>query len=491
MVPEDRVVIAAHSWVSHALSVARQRCPRADDRPFEMGFTRWVEEPGGGGTDLRSFVLVPDIWSATKVCAARVVGDLRVAATPEFELLAEALRADPVIGPRLGNEIVAGAGTGGGPLQIPSAADALVLDLLDGSETELSPQPETVQQVIDRWLRYLRRPIEEITVLSPLSLISLEDDHIELSAETTISEMSTDEIAAALRMDAIPATTLGGTRHLMTAQARALVRRTFALRFTFTTPILVGDGTPEQIQTTVDTQEEAIRRAEDALLALRVLKGGSIAIQSHLVVKRDKDGLAPMMSRSILGPFAFSVIPYGLTSVEAMALRELTHQFTTARARGGRAKDVIDIATRRFGYAADRVRPDDEIVDLTVAAESLYLSDLSGDRGELGYRLATRAALFADGNAETRRRVLAFMRKAYTARSVLVHTGKLPERELRTISGTQATPEEFADNLEDVLRQALKKALRVIASGERYPPDWDALMLAPFAASTGTESGGS
>jgi hypothetical protein len=480
MVAEDRVLTAAHSYVSRALSVVRERCPAADDRPFEMGFTHWVEEPGGGA-DFRSFVLVPDIWSAAKVCAGRVLGDLRLAGMPEFELLAEALRDDPIIGPRLGDEIVAGAGVAGGPLQIPSLADALVLDLLEGSETELTPRPEAIQQAIDRWLRYLRRMNDEITVLSPLSLVSLEDRQVDLSSGTTISEMSGDEIAAALRMDALPATTLGGTRHLTRAQSRALVRRTFALRLSFTTPLIVGPGNPKQSQATVDTQEEAIRRAEDVLLALRVLKRGPVAIQSHLVVKREKDGLSPMMSKAILGPFALSVLPYALTSVEAMALRELSNQFTIARSHGGRTKDVIDIATRRFGYAADRVRPDDEIVDLAVAAESLYLNDLSGDRGELAYRLATRAALFADGNAEARRRVLAFMRKAYTARSVVVHTGKLPHS-LRTIGGDQATPEEFADDLEDVLRQALRKTLRLIASGERYPPDWDALMLAPFDA---------
>ena len=32
------------------------------------------------------------------------------------------------------------------------------------------------------------------------------------------------------------------------------------------------------------------------------------------------------------------------------------------------------------------IPPDDEIVDLVIAAESLYLSDLSGDRGEMTYR---------------------------------------------------------------------------------------------------------
>ena len=104
-------------------------------------------------------------------------------------------------------------------------------------------------------------------------------------------------------MEALPATTLGG-RHLTTSKVTTLVQPTYALRSSFTTPILVGTGTPEQIQATVDRQEEAMHRAEDVLLALRVLKRGEIALQGHLVVKREKDGLMPMLSKPILGPLA-------------------------------------------------------------------------------------------------------------------------------------------------------------------------------------------
>ena len=209
MVSADRVAAAAHSYVSRALAVVRESCPAVDDRPFEMGFTRWVEEgevpnfrvitrwAREGDANARMFVLVPDIWSAAKVCAGRVLGDLRLAGMPEFEVFADALRNDPIIGPRLGADIVAGAGLAGGPLQIESLVDALALELLDGSETELTPRPEAVQQAIERSLRYLRRPNDEVAVLSPLSLMSLDDRQVDLPSRTKLSAMTGDEIAAA------------------------------------------------------------------------------------------------------------------------------------------------------------------------------------------------------------------------------------------------------------------------------------------------------
>jgi len=46
-----------------------------------------------------------------------------------------------------------------------------------------------------------------------------------------------------------------------------------------------------------------------------------------------------------------------------------------------RSNRVIEAATRRFGYAADRLLAEDEIVDLVIAAESLFLGrDRASDR---------------------------------------------------------------------------------------------------------------
>jgi len=44
-------------------------------------------------------------------------------------------------------------------------------------------------------------------------------------------------------------------------------------------------------------------------------------------------------------------------------------------------------ALRRFNFAAERTLPEDAIVDLMIAAETLFLSEAAPvDRGELRYR---------------------------------------------------------------------------------------------------------
>jgi hypothetical protein len=49
--------------------------------------------------------------------------------------------------------------------------------------------------------------------------------------------------------------------------------------------------------------------------------------------------------------------------------------------------------------------------------------------------------------------------------------------ELRDLSGQRATPNVVADDLEELVRRALKKAIRLQSSGAGFPPDWDELLL--------------
>jgi hypothetical protein len=119
-----------------------------------------------------------------------------------------------------------------------------------------------------------------------------------------------------------------------------------------------------------------------------------------------------------------------------------------------------------------------ELVD-AIAAESLFLGELEPphERGEMVYRLANRAASFTDGDGQTRRVVLRFMKNAYGARSGIVHSGRLDEAKLRDLDGQRATPARFADDLEELIRRSLRKAVHSVASGTRFPPNWDELLF--------------
>jgi hypothetical protein len=81
----------------------------------------------------------------------------------------------------------------------------------------------------------------------------------------------------------------------------------------------------------------------------------------------------------------------------------------------------LALALRRLSHQGQRERPEDELLDTMIAAEALYMTDMgdAAERGEFRYRLALRAALWADPERVgfTRREVLNVMKSAYDARS--------------------------------------------------------------------------
>jgi hypothetical protein len=467
------VVSAARVFADLALEEIRQRCPAQGDEDERFGFQRWVEDsqflhPAFKRFDLRSFPM-----SAAQVCAYRELGRMRE--TAEFRAVADALRSDPVIGSRLGTEVVGGAGLGGGSWQAEGLIDALIIELMTIAPI---PPPPLISSNIDAWHRYLSRQEEPVTVMAPLLEFESDQTPLELGAELAIVEPSSEEIAAMLIFGGWTVGALGADMPPLHSgfSPSVTVGKVFGLRTTYTAPVVYA-GTPEQVQATLGKQAEAEGRIENALLTLRLFKRGRVDLTGVVRLIRD------MWSR----PQAVSLVrnlpimrlripPYSVDVHEAADLTNFARERASSRVR--RCK-VIDASSRRFGYAAQRMRPDDEIVDLIIAAESLFLSDTGdpSERGEMTFRLSTRAGLFSDGTPEERKRVLRFMRDAYNARSGVVHSGSLNEAKLRTLGGAPATAGEFADDLEELVRRALKKVVRGVASGETFPPDWNNLLF--------------
>jgi hypothetical protein len=145
-----------------------------------------------------------------------------------------------------------------------------------------------------------------------------------------------------------------------------------------------------------------------------------------------------------------------------------------------RSKDFrfIEVAIRRFGYAGERNRPDDRLVDLIIAAESLFLSDTAeaGERGELRFRLALRFAYYVDSLPLSRPVHFRHMR-AYDARSALVHGGE-PDPKILSLPGQgRFSLETFVESVNQSLRLALIKAVSTPQYGNKQLVDWDSLIL--------------
>jgi hypothetical protein len=104
---------------------------------------------------------------------------------------------------------------------------------------------------------------------------------------------------------------------------------------------------------------------------------------------------------------------------------------------------------------------------------------LQGERssGELQFRLSVRAASLLGTTLDERLRILEFMRRAYNARSAIVHRDVLRDKDLVGLDGEKLTVDAFVDDLENTLRAAMQRAMHLIAIGEPFPPAWESLMF--------------
>jgi hypothetical protein len=136
----------------------------------------------------------------------------------------------------------------------------------------------------------------------------------------------------------------------------------------------------------------------------------------------------------------------------------------------------LALALRRLSYQAQREQPEDELLDTMIAAEALYLIGLgnAAERGELRYRLALRAALWADPEQVglTRREVFALMKSAYDARSAIAHGGTPKDGDMK-VRGQKVSLQELAEAAKLVITIGCRTALyysRVFTLSARLLP---------------------
>jgi hypothetical protein len=205
------------------------------------------------------------------------------------------------------------------------------------------------------------------------------------------------------------------------------------------------------------------------LSALRLLKHTQVRIAGH-ASWTDAPWLDAQTSFRVLRQW-----PYGggceLSATEVPQFLELWHLLEGGAARFG-------FSIHRFNLAFDRGLLADRIVDLVIAAESLFLGDLGvQDRGELRFRFALRAAKFIEHPNYGERDIFRVMRRAYNARSAIVHGGS-PE-DTRLPDNPSAKLPTFIDAIEELVRLGLRKGLSMKEDGKkmRQSEYWDTLVF--------------
>jgi hypothetical protein len=310
--------------------------------------------------------------------------------------------------------------------------------------------------------------------VAPLPHLVVPAFPLRLNDEIVLDRLTDDEVTRCYRVGVIRPTSLRSP--LIEGETAVGIRRT-----TFLPKLLRrGDELPELPKA---EEEGSFGRRPyfrddlvtgDVLSALRLFKRTQIRT-AGLASWTDAPWLAGGTEYRVLGQW-----PYGgrfeLSDSEVPQLRELWHLLE----EGGFVRFRFSI--HRFNLAFDRGVLDDRIVDLVIAAESLFLGELDEQyRGELRFRFALRAAKFIEHPSYREKEVFLVMRRAYDARSAIVHGGS--PKDTRLPDNQSADLPTFIDAVEDLVRLGLRKALSMKEDGKkmREAEYWDTLVFSNAA----------
>lgn len=207
---------------------------------------------------------------------------------------------------------------------------------------------------------------------------------------------------------------------------------------------------------------------DDVLCALRIFKHGRIHCTGG--ASWTDAWLSMGITYHVRGQSALFSL-YELTEAEAPRFLKLWGLLE-------KAELFLEFSIHRFNLAFGRELLADRIVDLVIAAESLFLADLDAlDRGELRFRVSLRTAKFIKHPTYGAEDVFGLMRRAYDARSAVVHGGS--PRNTSLPDDAKANLQAFVDAVEELVRLALRKALEMgpDATQMRRPEFWSSMLF--------------
>jgi hypothetical protein len=146
--------------------------------------------------------------------------------------------------------------------------------------------------------------------------------------------------------------------------------------------------------------------------------------------------------------------PLILTKTEIKKVRTIFDYFSTVDFSKKENK-FLEIAIRRFGSALSRIDAVDQLIDLMISVESLYVAS----PGEITVRLSNRLSTLLAKNDQEREDFWVFTKKVYSLRSGIVHGEGLRPTE---INGKNYTLNEIVDKLVDLTQKSILVYLKLV-----------------------------
>jgi hypothetical protein len=418
--------------------------------------TRW--ERGTDGHFLECKKRTRTLWPT--------LSDEWLRSLPDYQRCVESLRSDLVVGPHL--DRLVGTSWSSFRLEASYILRSLIYAMLD-DEGHLAFNEDRFHAKWQELVGFFGTDRIAFKMVAPLPYLVFPSFPLRLNNELVLDRLTDDEVTRCYQVGVLRPDSL--EYPFIQGEVAVGIRRTMFL------PKLIrpGDKAPEppdagnegSFGNRPPSKNDLV--IKDVLSALRLFKHSQIHM-AGLAIWTDSYWLRSGTSFQVHGQWPY-VGNFKLSEDEVPHFLELWRLLEEGAARFG-------FSIHRFNLAFDRGLLVDRVVDLVIAAEALFLSDLDDKyRGELRFRFALRAAKFIEHPNYGEQDIFRVMRQAYDARSAIVHGGSpkvtcLPDNK-------SATLPIFIDAIEELVRLGLHKALAMKEDGKniRQAEYWDTLMF--------------
>jgi hypothetical protein len=408
----ERLEQTMHAWILEATAFLAQR-----ETESTTTLRQWQRDPDGVFRDIERPI---QVWSYTDVEATRGLSS--------WQAVEAALLQDE----RLRSQMDTLVGTAFGASRLDAdRACRSVLPL----PSELGDVEAAFARRYGRLDRLLAATEIEQTVVWPIPGLASDQFPIVLEPDVELDWMTDAELATALNTQTLPLR-FGQLPLLPPDQNHQA-----CLRFHLRAPKVIGDHSQQSLSDVQQREELLQNLAEVFEQVLVLLFANPPAISGRTITDADWS----LHTGAVLF-FAVSLTPSQRARqlhLGEQAARSLVETWRQLRQPALlQQQRALALALRRLSYQAGRVRIEDELVDLLVASEALYLSDAGFE--ELGFRLALRSAVLSNPSSldMTRRQVFDLMKSAYGVRSKIVH-GELPKPKDVKVKGVQVPLADF------------------------------------------------
>jgi hypothetical protein len=387
---------------------------------------------------------------------------------PTYATLCEVAATSAVVGPLMSQDI--GTAIGLSPFNFHSFAMSMLPSPEEFRWGQLSPFAARY----DDLERRLTPETAEYEVIYFLRNVSFELDRIDLESDLVIERLAPPEVEQILG-DGVLRLIFGSEPVYEPVENGA-----FGLKRTWRIPRIVGGEVAAEQREAIAELINPRETAEELLQCVAIMSGLGVYV-SGTMMRRIDDDFSTFGAMRIWRVSQERRVPGGGFRLTAAKCAELQQLWRIAHDESFPTNRALALAIRRLTFAAQRERVEDRLIDILIAAEAFYLTDVADtkERGELKYRLALRAALWSENSLVgwDRRQVRDHMKRAYDLRSVVAHGGDPKPKDVK-VKGQHVSLANFVHVTEDIVRNALHKAVQQLSSGTgRLSISWEDLVL--------------